>query len=154
MKKAKAAGIEVEFMPETMDRSTALAQLNRIFAIEDQSWKGIAGRGITSAGMREFYQEMIPRLAADGNFRGLYLTQDGQDLAYLFGGIFHDYFRGLQFSFHDERQIGLGNVCQYYAIGKLSEQGFRAYDLGQGMEYKKRWSEDHIQSRSFVFQLP
>ena len=154
VKKAKAMGVEVEFAPEIMSEGSSRRFLERVFAVEEESWKGQAGRGINDGSMQEFYLRMIPRLAAEGNFRGLFLSQEGKDVAYLFGGVFNDYFRGLQFSFRDEHQIGLGNVCQYHAIKRLCEQGLRAYDLGQGMAYKKRWSEQHVTSRSFFFQMP
>lgn len=153
VKAADAAGIEIELMPETAGAEEVEAILRRCFAIEERSWKGLAGRGINEGGMKQFYQEMLPILAARGWLRGVFLTDGGQDVAYLFGGIFDGTFRGLQFSFSDERQLGLGNVCQYHMILRLVEEGCEFYDLGQAMEYKKRWAEVCPVSRSFIFQV-
>ena len=153
VKAATSAGIEVEFMPCQADLSTCETLIERIFRLEKQSWKGQARRGIDSGGMRHFYELMIPDLASDGLLRGLFLTREGKDLAYLFGASFDDYFRGLQFSFIDEEKLGLGNVCQYHMISRLTEEGCVDYDLGQAMAYKRRWAETHIESRSFIFQL-
>lgn len=153
VKAAKADNIEVEYMPSQLAAESLQTLLNRVFAIEKKSWKGIARRGINEGGMRMFYQFMLPRLASSGRLRGLFLTREGKDMAYLFGGLLDDTFRGLQFSFLEDQQLGLGNVCQYYMLESLCREGVCHYDLGQGMEYKKRWAENHIDSRSFVFQL-
>ena len=153
VKASLAEGVELEFLPKSASPDKARAIAERIFRLEKRSWKGQARRGIDNGGMRQFYELMIPRLAEDGLFRGLFLTRDGMDLAYLFGAYFQGYFRGLQFSYHDETASGLGNVCQYHMIQALVEEGCRDYDLGQAMEYKRRWAEHHIESRSFVFQL-
>jgi len=68
----------------------------------------------------------------------------GEDLAYLFGGVSGDTFRGLQFAFaagHEERS--LGNVMQYRAIAALceEEEGVARYDLGTVVDYKRHWGE-------------
>lgn len=153
VKATQAAGIETEPMSATANAQQVQSILNRCFAIEEKSWKGMAGRGINEGGMKQFYLEMLPLLASRGWLRGLFLTDEGEDVAYLFGGVFDGFFRGLQFSFSDERQLGLGNVCQYHMISRLVEEGCEFYDLGQGMEYKKRWSEIRPVSRSFIFQV-
>lgn len=146
-------GFEVEYFPHFSGETTVRRLLGRAFAIEERSWKGLAERGINDGSMREFYIGMLPLLARHGRLRGLFLTRDGEDYAYLFGGVFGGTFRGLQFSFVDELQLGLGNVCQYHMIANLAAEGCLRYDLGQAMEYKKRWSESWPVSRSFVFQL-
>ncbi len=153
VKAASKEGVEVEFMPHQGGDSTCSQLLKRIFEVEAGCWKGQKGQGINSGGMRLFYEEMVPRLAAHGRLRGLFLRQGGEDIAYLFGALFDGYFRGLQFSYRSTHDAGLGNVCQYHMLRSLVEEGCTDYDLGQGMKYKKRWSEQHIESRSFVVQL-
>jgi hypothetical protein len=153
VKSAEREGISVEFMPEQAEPEPCAQLLERVFSIEGMSWKGRDGRGIDSGGMRRFYESIVPLLASEGRLRGLFLTREGQDLAYLFGGFFDGYFRGLQFSYLNQEQLGLGNVCQYHMIGRLIAQGCQQYDLGQAMQYKSRWSENHIESRTFVFQI-
>lgn len=153
VKQSKAEGMEPEMMPKQCGPEESRALLKRIMAVEGQSWKGLCHRGINEGGMREFYEHMIPLLARDGRLRGLFLTREGKDLAYLFGGVFSNYFRGLQFSYVEDQSLGLGNVCQYYALRSLAEEGCTHYDLGQSMDYKKRWAENHIDSKTFVFQV-
>ena len=153
VKAAARDGFEVEYMPETLPQEAAQDLMRRVFAIEESSWKGKAGRGIDSGGMQRFYELMVPMLAREGRLRGLFLTRDGQDAAYLFGAFFDSYFRGLQFSYQAEESLGLGNVCQYHMIERLVEQGCTHYDLGQAMKYKSRWAEEEISSFTHVFQL-
>lgn len=153
VKAAEQDQLIVEPMEKSPSEGDCRVILERIFAIESRCWKGQKGQGINTGGMRRFYELMIPLLARHGNLRGLFLTRDGQDCAYLFGAHFNGYFRGLQFSFCSNETLGLGNVCQYHMINSLLEEGCGLYDLGQGMAYKKRWSEHHISSRSFVFQI-
>lgn len=153
LKASAAQGDQVEYFPSNMTPTDVDSALNRLFAVEAQCWKGLVGNGINTGSMRMFYECMLPRLAADGRLRGLFLTREGEDIAYLFGAAFAGGFRGLQFSFRESESIGLGNVCQYHMISALVEEGCVQYDLGQAMDYKKRWAEQHIESRSFVFQF-
>ncbi|MCA9781195.1 MAG: GNAT family N-acetyltransferase [Candidatus Eremiobacteraeota bacterium] len=153
VKAASRDGFEVEYMPETLTQDASRELMHRVFSIEERSWKGQAGRGIDSGGMRRFYELMVPRLAAEGRLRGVFLTREGRDAAYLFGAFFDRYFRGLQFSYQAEEDLGLGNVCQYHMIERLVEEGCTHYDLGQAMKYKSRWAEEEIQSFTHVFQI-
>lgn len=153
VKAAADLGIEVEYLSHHPDATTVSEILKRIFSLETKSWKGRLGRGIDRGNMRSFYEFMIPLLAQHSKLRGLFLQRDGTDVAYLFGGVFNDYFRGLQFSYSNDETLGLGNVCQYHMICQLVDEGQRFYDLGQAMDYKRRWAESEIVSRSFVFQL-
>lgn len=153
VKAAEKDGFLVEFMPQRLDAGPAAALMDRIFRLETESWKGRSGSGIDSGGMRRFYEKMVPALAGEGRLRGLFLTRDGQDMAYLFGAYFDDYFRGLQFSYQADESLGLGNVCQYHMLERLVEQGCTHYDLGQAMKYKRRWAEHEIDSKTYVFQL-
>ena len=53
-----------------------------------------------------------------------FLVEQGKDLAYLFGGIGHETFRGLQFAFRagDEAR-SLGNVVQRMEVEQLCKEG-------------------------------
>jgi GNAT acetyltransferase-like protein len=153
VKAAEEDGIRVEAMPNGPEPELCRQILERVFSLEEGSWKGQSGNGIDQGGMRRFYELMVPMLASESRLRGLFLVRDGKDLAYLFGGFFDGYFRGLQFSYLKEESIGLGNVCQYHMIHRLIDEGCREYDLGQAMKYKSRWAEKHIESRTFVFQI-
>lgn len=120
----------------------------RVLAIESSSWKGRTGVGIDSGGMREFYRLMTRRLAARGALRLMFAQRDGEDLAYILGGVFDDTYRGLQFAFDAEcADLALGNVCQYRQLEALCDAGLSHYDLGTtGGGYKQRWAEREVAS--------
>lgn len=152
VKKAEETGVRVEFWPHQADRQQTLELLERAMRVEQESWKGIAGQGVNRGQMNDFYRAMLPRLAARGRLRGIFLTRDGRDLSYLFGASFAEGFRGLQFSFLETESSSLGNVGQWHMLCHLVEQGCQFYDLGQAMEYKSRWAERLIPTgaRSFL----
>ncbi len=152
IKKATSEGIETEFMPHRADGPTVATLLERAMTLEAQSWKGLAGMGVDRGEMARFYGEMIPMLASSGRLRGLFLKRDGRDLAYLFGASFGATFRGLQFSFLEPEQQGLGNVAQFSMIEAVVAEGSRYYDFGQDIAYKSRWAELEVSSYGFGFQ--
>jgi hypothetical protein len=142
LRAADGAGIEFAPVPHPDDAAAALALYQRLQRIEEKSWKGRAGVGIDGGAMGEFYQRMVPRLAARRGLRVLMARHQGRDVAYVLGGIFGATYRGLQFSFDDEyAHLSLGNLCQYHQIAELCHEGVARYDLGTGMEYKRRWAE-------------
>ncbi len=120
----------------------------RVLAVERRSWKGRARVGIDGGGMGEFYRLMTRRLAARGALRLMFAQRDGQDLAYILGGVFDGTYRGLQFAFDaDCTDLALGNVCQYRQLEALCDAGISDYDLGTtGGGYKRRWAEREVAS--------
>jgi Acetyltransferase (GNAT) domain len=114
----------------------------RMLAVERRSWKGRAGVGIDKEPMRSFYRDMNRRLVARGSRRLSFARLGETDCAYIFGGVFGDTYRGLQFSFDAElAALSLGNLCQIEEIRRLVESGLKRYDLGTDVAYKKRWGE-------------
>lgn len=139
---ARREGIGFERLARPLEGSEAESLYERIIAIEQRSWKGITGQGIEDGAMYEFYRRMVPHLAARGALRVVFATRDGQDLAYVFGGVMGDTYRGLQASFAEPwRPFGLGNVVQAEMIRWLCEGPVRWYDMGTDLSYKTRWSE-------------
>lgn len=126
---------------------------DRILAIETNSWKGQSGTGILDAPMQLFYKKMLPRLNQTGMLRVLFITKDGEDVAFVFGGVFCNRYRGLQISFNnDYRSFSPGNLAQYWMIQHLIEEGVEAYDLGSELEYKRRWAEQRHETVSLVIR--
>lgn len=120
---------------------------DRILRVEERSWKGMTGTGILDGGMNTFYRIMIPRLIRRGAFRCLFIQVNGRDVAYVFGGVLGDTYRGLQVSYdHDWSHLSLGNLAQLEIIKRLSEQGLASYDLGSELEYKARWAERSLET--------
>ena len=97
--------------------------------------------------MNRFYAEMLPRLAARGRQRTLFARLGDRDLAYCLGAVFDGEYRGLQFSFDREHErYSLGSLLQHRQIVELCDEGVRRYDLGQDMDYKRRWAEDAFET--------
>jgi hypothetical protein len=134
---------------EVRDRGES--SFDRILAIERRSWKGRNGVGIDREPMRSFYREMNRRLLDRRQRRLMFARLDGDDVAYIFGGVFGDTYRGLQFSF-DARFSSLspGNLCQLEEIRRLVESGVRRYDLGSEVRYKRQWGEEVVETASLV----
>ena len=134
---------------EVRDRGDA--SFERILSVERRSWKGLHGVGIDREPMRSFYRDMNRRLLDRGRRRLMFARLEGEDVAYIFGGLFSDTFRGLQFSF-DSRfsSLSLGNLCQLEEIRRLVESGVRRYDLGSEVRYKQKWGEEVVETAALV----
>jgi hypothetical protein len=146
---AAAAGITFETVRVGADDAAALYQ--RILAVEVRSWKGADGVGIHQGPMNKFYGEMVPRLAARGRQRTVFARHDGRDVAYCLGAVFDGEYRGLQFSYDAAyERYSLGGLMQLAQIAELAADGVRRYDLGQEMEYKRRWAEDVFETAMLV----
>lgn len=147
---AAAAGVAFESHPRP-GVAQARSLYERILAVEARSWKGMAGSGFIGGDMRRFYAEMLPRLAALGQLRVILARRDDEDVAFIFGGVLGDTYRGLQVSFDDgQRALGLGNVMQARMIQQLCDEGVAVYDLGSDMEYKARWAERGLETVTLV----
>ncbi len=134
---------------EVKDRDEAAFE--RLLAIERRSWKGLNGVGIDREPMRSFYREISGRLLEGGRRRLTFARLEGEDVAYIFGGVLGDTYRGLQFSF-DARYSSLspGNLCQLEEVRRLVESGVRRYDLGTEVRYKQRWGESVVETVSLI----
>lgn len=152
-RKAEEAGITYEYIrtvtPEEVDALYA-----RILAVEARSWKGQAGTGILTGGMNQFYSLMLPRLARRGALRVVFARRHDQDVAFIFGGLFGETYRGLQVSFDDTmREWSPGNLMQIAMIERLMEEGLGRYDLGSELEYKSKWAEQvHVTTTLWVWR--
>jgi CelD/BcsL family acetyltransferase involved in cellulose biosynthesis len=140
MRRGRRLGLRFEVADDAAEDGDD--RFERLLAIERRSWKGLLGVGIDREPMRSFYRDMNRRLLDRGCRRLLFARLEEADVAYIFGGVFGDTYRGLQFSFAAERSsLSLGNLCQIEEIRRLTEAGFLRYDLGTEVPYKKRWGE-------------
>jgi len=140
-------GVTYEYLSTFEKDFDAEALYDRVLRVEEKSWKGKSGTGILDGGMNTFYRIMLPRLARRGNLRVLFARLDGQDIAYVFGGVFGDTYRGLQLSYDDDYgSLSPGNLVQYEIISRLCEEGTRWYDLGSELDYKSRWAESRLET--------
>lgn len=151
-RRALDAGIKAEYIAQTQDPAHQANQLlDRALEIEHRSWKADADTGIIDGPMKAFYRDMLPRLADRGALRFLFLTLDGVDIAYCFGGVFADTFRGLQMSFDDAyRKHSPGSLAQFIMIKHLCDEGVLRYDLGSDMKYKRDWAEEKMETLAVI----
>lgn len=145
-RRAEEANVEYEYLSSVEDAEVE-DLYERILAVEERSWKGMDGTGILDGGMNVFYRRMLPRLARRDALRVLFASADGQDIAFVFGGLFDDIYRGLQLSYdEDHRSLSPGNLVQYAIIEQLCAEGIAHYDLGSELEYKARWGSGGLET--------
>lgn len=146
-RRAEELGFEYEWHAGALGPAAAEALFQRILAIETRSWKGREGVGFDDGAAERFYRLMISRMAHDGRLRALFVTREGADIAFVFGGVFGDTYRGLQVSFDDAfREHAPGNLAHLEMIRRLCDEGVRSYDLGTDMPYKQRWGEPGLET--------
>jgi CelD/BcsL family acetyltransferase involved in cellulose biosynthesis len=105
--------------------------------------------------MRRFYEEMLPRLWPHGRQRTWFARLDDRDVAYCLGAVFDGGYRGLQFSYDRAfERHSLGSLLQLRQIEALVDEGVRRYDLGQDLEYKRRWSEEAFETATLLLLRP
>ncbi len=138
---------------EVADREDAESSFARVLGVERKSWKGLRQVGIDREPMLSFYRDINRRLVARGLRRLIFARDEGEDVAYILGGVLGDSYRGLQFSF-DQRyaELSLGNLCQLAEIRRLETDAIARYDLGTEVQYKKRWGDEVFATMSLVLR--
>ncbi len=141
VRRAIACNLRTEYLPDLKEHEIP-ALCERLLAVEAKSWKGKSGTGIGE--WMNFHENLIRELVAVDRLRCLFLTLDGQDVAYLVAGISGEWLRGWQMSFDDAHSdLSLGNLAQMEIIERGAQEGLRLYDLGSSMPYKERWCDRH-----------
>lgn len=144
-RRAQEAGVEF------IDISNDPDAYRRCVAIEGTSWKGMSEDGITSPGMRRFYEVMTERLQRQGRFRATVASIDGQDIGFVFGGVRNQRYRGLQLSFSEAaRPLSISHLLQHHTLHAIIDEGVHTYDMGMDMEYKQRWATHQEPSMSMI----
>ncbi|MDF1823521.1 MAG: GNAT family N-acetyltransferase [Verrucomicrobiales bacterium] len=116
---------------------------DRILAIQKQTYKWEEGTDIFLGNdYRPFYRSLLHGLQSSNDLRLLFARRDGEDLAYIFGGVRGKAYRGFQMGYiESERKSGLGNRLQVANLKARAEEGVTVYDLGMHAEYKERWAD-------------
>lgn len=135
----KAGAIEIV---ETGEESAA-ALFDRILALQERTYKWREGTDILKAPeYAAFYRTLLTGLRARGDLRLRFAQRDGEDVAYIFGGVAGDTYRGFQMSYVEEvRSLGLGNRLQLENLRRCEAEGVTRYDLGMHSAYKERWAD-------------
>lgn len=115
----------------------------RLLEIQRRTYKWREGTDIFQMpDYAAFYQSLLAGLHRRGELRLLFAQRDGEDLAYIFGGVTGNTYRGLQMSYVEEaRTLGLGNRLQLENLLRCSAEGITRYDLGMPSPYKERWAD-------------
>lgn len=151
LRRAGQLDIQYEYHNQFADEAACMQAFERIIDVERRSWKGREGAGITHGRMNAFYRTMLPRLAQKRALRVLFACLDGVDIAYGFGGIFQNTYRGLQMSFdQDFHDISPGNLAQIEMIRNLAADGIDIYDMGQSMDYKSSWTDAEFETVAVI----
>ncbi|MDF1656710.1 MAG: GNAT family N-acetyltransferase [Verrucomicrobiales bacterium] len=137
--------LRVDESIEIIDRSAHEPDelFERILRIQQQTYKWEEGTDIfLGPEYRPFYRRLLEELRQSGRLRLLFAQRAGQDLAYIFGGISGNTYRGFQMGYVEaERKSALGNVLQHANLRARAEEGITTYDLGMHSEYKERWAD-------------
>ena len=123
------------------------AVLDRVLNVEQHTWKKAAGQSVLlSPRYHAFYQSVLERASQRGALRAAFVRDGERDVAYIFGAVLGDTYRGFQLGFAQEyARFGLGNQMQLAMIARLCEEGCRWYDLGMVMDYKSRWADRNLE---------
>ena len=150
-RKGDEAGVEFSTRTSFSDEKDVEETFQRILAIEENSWKGRENVGINQGRMHGFYRRMVPRLADRDMLRVVFATVDDTDVAYCFGGVLEEGYRGLQMSYHDDySDLSAGNLVQMEMIRLLCEESIAVYDMGQAMDYKSSWTEEEFETVALI----
>ncbi len=153
-------GVRFEYLRELDEPGVAQA-LERMIAVERRSWKGLSGTGMDVEPSQGFYRRIAARLARRGALRVLFGLRGGEDVSFVFGGLFAaapgasgaPIYRGHQASFdHRFARMSLGAASHLEMVSRLCAEGAAAYDLGSDMLYKRRWGEGGL-STTAIFVL-
>lgn len=122
---------------------------DRMLAVERASWKGYLWCGMDQPRPRKFYGALIRRLSVSKEARVIFTTHDGEDIGFIFGVMSGGIYRGQQFSYDvGWANQSIGNLLQYEQVRWSCEEGGSRYDmgplLGDRMEYKQHWTEEHV----------
>lgn len=152
-RQAAQQGVTYEYV---QDFSQPHILFERLMAVERNSWKYHEGRSIFLMGRyRAFYEKLLLRLASRQRLRLLFLQQDNQDVAYVFGGVLGSVYRGFQLGYDNKfASWSLGNLAQWAMIQHLAQESIQTYDLGMLMDYKERWADQTLELKNVVIFSP
>ncbi len=143
-RRCREAGLTIEGIEQGQVADPTL--FDRLLALQPRTAKWASGTDIFQVeSYVRFYRELFEGLAASGGLRVLRARRDGEDVGYIFGGVFAGEYRGLQMSYAlDHAALGVGNWLQWENIRRRAEEGVTLYDLGMESPYKLRWADQSL----------
>ena len=154
LRQAEARAADAGLTIEAIDDDPRL--FKRIMDIEQRSWKGSDGSGITGSEMATMYDIMIDRLQERARLQAhvARLVVDGEptDVGFILGGIRNRRYRGLQISFDaDHADLSIGNLLQIHQLRRLGHEDLAdTYDMGMDFPYKQRWADRSERSATLL----
>lgn len=146
--RASREGLQIE----TVAPSDSALALQRVLAIEAQSWKAEAGSGLIGTDLGWFTQTMSRRFAASERLHTHIAVLHGRDVGYVIGGSVGTRYRGFQQSFvNDLRHLSIGKVLQMHNIEACAAAGIETYDMGMRMAYKESYSDRAESTISLIY---
>jgi CelD/BcsL family acetyltransferase involved in cellulose biosynthesis len=116
--------------------------MRRVLAVEERSWKGEQGTGLSEPELAAFYRRMLTRLQPAGQVRALLARVDDADVGYIVGGVRGSTYRGFQLSqAMAAAHLSIGHLLQLEQVRGAADEGLATYDLGMAMPYKDRWAD-------------
>jgi CelD/BcsL family acetyltransferase involved in cellulose biosynthesis len=119
--------------------------MDRLLSVESRSWQGKKGRSDIKENKR-FFERIIPKLLESAEADIVWAYKDGTPLSFALSLIGNNrafgYIMGYDASFRD---LSLGNVAIYHAMGNACDKGIKVYDLltDRNESWKKHWTDDH-----------
>ena len=134
-----------------MDHDDPDVVMDRIATIEDTSWKGMEGSGLSEERMATAYRAIAHRLSSDGRMRACIARHNDMDVGFILGGVRGATYRGLQISYATTaRHLSIGHLLQDHEVIRVATDGVTRYDLGMDLEYKQRWADTTELTRTLV----
>ena len=145
-RRANSAGV----IYDVADDHPPERMIRRLHAVETESWKGREGSGIEANEMARLYERLIGDLGRRNAVRCVFAQlPSGADVGFILGGVLGDTYRGLQVSFIEEsRGLSVGNLLQWHEVQRMCTENLRTYDLGMDIDYKRRWAENEMTTRT------
>jgi CelD/BcsL family acetyltransferase involved in cellulose biosynthesis len=133
------AGLEIDDASKTKPD----VLIERILHLQKRTYKWREGTDIFQMKQyADFYEAIIRRLHTSGELRVLFATEEQEDIAYIFGAVTGQVFRGFQMSYVEAaKERGIGNALQLENIRQSAAAGITQYDLGMHSPYKERWAD-------------
>lgn len=131
--------------------------LENVYDIERASWKEAAGTSITQNTYQQaFYEEYLPKAAAQGRLHCGVLSLDGEPICYNLGIVFNGVYECLKTTFKDEfRDYSLGHLTYLKTFECLIARGVQWFDFqGLSEPSKLKWTEtSYTQTRYTIYGL-
>ena len=114
--------------------------LKRIAQVQEESWLKARGASVLK---EPFYQKLLSNMSQAGFGYVWLMTIDGEDAAFAFNSIAHDflYYQYVAFKLKFKSTLSIGQILLMQIIKDACDKNIKYIDFGHGEgDYKKFWS--------------